>query len=77
VFIEEELTMEWNRPPCRPFIVNFLYVFTIPLGKRPNLEKLQELNIIKEAPRGFEKINKEAFIKFLKEAELDESIAVD
>lgn len=66
VFSESELRNYYNSrknrsPEYRAFIINFLYVGTIPKGKRPNLKELRELNIIDSAPRGIVTISKEAF----------------
>jgi predicted nucleic acid-binding protein len=60
VFSNEELAEYWNRKPSsRPFIVNFLYVYTLP--KKLTLKELQEHKIIEEAPRGFERLSDDAF----------------
>ena len=65
VLKEENLREFWNRyPNYKPFIVNFLYAFS--LQKRPNLEKLIEFGAISsvdEVPRGFKKIEREHFEK--------------
>jgi len=79
VFSDDELQKRWNfRQYNRPFIVNFLYVYSFP--KRINLKKLIELKIIKDtssAPRGFELITNELFQIILKESNTDESFIVD
>jgi len=74
---DEELHHEWIRDKNRPFIVNFLYAYSLP--KRINLKRLIELGIVSgidNAPRGFVKINKEDFLKIIKEVEVDEGIIV-
>ena len=79
VFSDEELKKHWNYNKFnRPFIVNFLYVYSFP--KRPNLAKLIEIGVIANvdsAPRGFEPITKEQFYKVIQESQSDESIIVN
>jgi len=79
VFSDKELKKHWNYNRYRrPFIVNFLYVYSFP--KRPNLAKLIELGVVANvgsAPRGFEPISKEQFCKIIQESQGDESIVVD
>ncbi len=64
VFSDEELKKHWNyNQNSRPFIVNFLYVFSYP--KRANLKWLNENGIIpdiRDMPRGFRKITQKDFI---------------
>jgi hypothetical protein len=60
VFTDEELAAQWNfRTHNRPFVVNFLYVYSLP--KRPNLKQLKDSGVIADAPRGFEPITDAAF----------------
>ena len=60
VFTDLALGEHWNRSPQnRPFIVNFLYVFSF--AKRLNLKTLKEQNIISDSPRGFDLLNDQAF----------------
>ncbi|MCX5905297.1 MAG: hypothetical protein NTV89_17915 [Proteobacteria bacterium] len=79
IFTDDELRKHWNfKKSLRPFIVNFLYVYSFP--KRINLQRLIELKIIKDidsAPRGFQKITSDQFNKIIKETMTDESIIVD
>lgn len=79
IFTDEELMEHWDHNKAlRPFIVNFLYVYSFP--KRPNMRRLVEVGIIRDvnsAPRGFEKITKDQFDIILKETESDASIIVD
>ncbi|AMP97877.1 hypothetical protein AY601_0938 [Pedobacter cryoconitis] len=79
VFTDEKLREYWNYSKNnRPFLVNFLYVYSLP--NRINLKRLIELEVIKDlesAPRGFQKITKEKFYKILKDTKSDESIIVD
>ena len=79
VFSDAELKEHWNHNQWnRPFIVNFLYAYSLP--KRPNLAKLIELGVVAgvdSAPRGFEPISKEQFYKIIQESQSDESIIVD
>ena len=79
VFSDEELIKHWNyRPNSRPFIVNFLYVYSF--KKRPNLKRLIEVGVIRDiqsAPRGFMRITNEQFQQILIEACFDESLIID
>jgi hypothetical protein len=79
VFSDKELEEWWNyKPHNRPFIVNFLYAYSFP--KRPNLQRLIELGVIKDinsVPRGFEKLSDDSFSKIFKESHADESIIID
>jgi hypothetical protein len=60
VFSDQDLQKQWDfKPRYRPFVVNFLYLQSF--RKRPNLKALVENGIIKEAPRGFERISRHAF----------------
>lgn len=77
VFNNEELKSYWNwTPHNRPFIVNFLYVDSFPKPK-VNLKRLRELNIIQNAPRGFEQLSDERFNLILKEAKANEDYIVN
>ena len=79
VFSDEELIRHWNyNPRNRPFIVNFLYIYSFP--KRINLEGLIKLGVIHDtesAPRGFERISDESFKKVIETTESNENIIVD
>lgn len=77
VFNDKELSKYWNwTSNNRPFIVNFLYVDSFPMPK-VNLKRLRELNIINEAPRGFELIENRKFVEILNEARANGSYIVD
>lgn len=80
VFSNEELRNFWNyNPRHRPFIINFLYVYSFRLGKRLNRKALLDLGILTGAEnelRGLKKITKEQFITILKNTETNESIIV-
>ena len=71
VFTDSKLLEYWNyNPNNRPFIVNFLYVYSFPIPYL-NLQKLIELKIIRDVesvPRGFEKISNDKFETILKES---------
>lgn len=83
VFSDEDLKIQWGKTAqngqwYKPFIVNFLYIDHMP--KRLNMEKLIQLNIIKNvdsAPRGFEPITKEEFELILKESKANERFIID
>lgn len=77
VFDNAGLKEFWNyRKNDRPFIVNFLYIDSLPMPK-VNLKRLRELNIIQNAPRGFESLSDEKFEQILKEARANESYIID
>lgn len=77
VFNDKQLSEFWNfSPKNRPFIVNFLYIDSFPMPK-VNLQRLRELNIIKDAPRGFELIENGKFVQILNEANVNGSYIVD
>ena len=79
VFSDEELKKYWDfNRRSRPFIVNFLYVYSF--SNRPNLAKLIELGVVADvdsAPRGFEPISREQFYKIIKESQCNEGIIVN
>ena len=76
MFSDEELTKHWNFSPMnRPFVVNFLYLYSFP--KRLNLKFLVENRIISQAPRGFERVSDEAFKILLGESNVDRGLVVD
>ncbi|MBN2251871.1 MAG: hypothetical protein JW724_07345 [Candidatus Altiarchaeota archaeon] len=79
VFSDEELIRRWNyNPRNRPFVVNFLYIYSFP--KRINLKGLIDLGVIPDtdsAPRGFERLSDESFDKIITETKSDENIIVD
>ena len=69
---EVQLAEYWNRYEKRkPFVVNFLYAYSLPNPFRVNLKKLIEIGVfasIEEAPRGFQKLSWDSFVKIYKEA---------
>jgi predicted nucleic acid-binding protein len=76
VFSDEKLKEFWNyNPGSKPFVVNFLYTYSLP--KRPNLAKLKQERIIVEAPRGFEEISDAPFTRLLEISHADKSLIVD
>lgn len=81
VFSNEELKTYWNyNEKNRPFIINFLYVYSFLLGKRINRKSMIELNIItgiENELRGLKKINEDQFKTILKASDTNESIIVD
>ncbi|RJP50904.1 MAG: hypothetical protein C4557_08775 [Anaerolineaceae bacterium] len=75
VFTDEELALHWNyNQRDRPFIVNFLYVYTF--QKRLNLKSLRELGIIEQAPRGFEPLTDEAFKILMENSNADQRLVI-
>lgn len=76
VFTDEELEKQWDYSRSnRPFVVNFLYVYSFP--KRPNLMQLKEDRIILSAPRGFELLTDASFDKLLEIANADRRLIID
>jgi len=78
VFTDEQLANQWTRKPNRPFILNFLYVYSFP--KRINLQKLIEIGVIHsvhDPPRGFTPISVKNLKDILQECQADASIAID
>ena len=79
VFTDEKLSKHWNfNKKSRPFIVNFLYLSSLP--KRITRQKLIEMGVISDAykgPRGFTQISVNNLKDILRESQADESIVVD
>lgn len=76
VFSDNGLKKFWDyRPKSRPFIVNFLYLYSLP--KRLNLNTLIKLGVIANAPRGFEQIYLSQFQTILRESRTDESFIIN
>jgi hypothetical protein len=79
VFTDKQLSEQWNLySGIRPFIVNFLYVYSFP--RRINLQRLIEIGVIhsvNDAPRGFTPISVKNLKDILGECQANESIAVD
>jgi hypothetical protein len=80
VFSDEELKKYWNwNANYRPFIINFLFVHSFPLGKRMNRKSLLDLGIISGAEgelRGLKQITKDQFETILHETGTSENIIV-
>lgn len=77
VFSDEELREYWNfNPNSRPFIVNFLYVYSLPTPKL-TLRDLQNHGIIASAPRGFERISQNAFNTLIEKSNAEKNFIVD
>lgn len=81
VFTDDELRKYWNyNPKSRPFIINFLYVYSFELGKRINRQKLLELNVLsgeENELRGLKKITKQQFEQILYETSTNESLVIN
>ena len=79
VFSDDELRKHWRyKPYSRPFIVDFLYTYSLP--KRPNMEALISNGIIKDiysAPRGFEQIDQNQLKRILELSEANTRLIVD
>lgn len=78
VYPEQSLRDMWRYSTRRPFVVNFLYIYSFP--HRINMKGLIDLNILSgpdDAPRGFKPITKEQLDLIFKETKSDESFVVD
>jgi predicted nucleic acid-binding protein len=79
VFTDAKLKEQWNyKPNDRPFLVNFLYVYSFP--RRINLQRMIELGIlagVHDAPRGFKAISREKFMDIIKNTDSDARFIVD
>lgn len=78
VFSDNELRNQWRYNQKKPFIVDFLYSYSLP--KRPNMNTLIEHGVIADvdsAPRGFERISNDKFETILRLSEADPYLIVD
>ena len=78
VYPEQALREMWRYSARKPFVVNFLYVYSFP--HRINMKELIDLNVlqgINDAPRGFKPITKEQLEIILKETKSDESFIIN
>lgn len=79
VFDDEELKLHWDyNTRNRPFVVNFLYLYSFP--RRPNMKELIDLGVITDsssAPRGFEQITRKQFEIILRASKTDESFIIN
>lgn len=79
IFTDKELSNFWNHNSTKPFLINFLYVYSFQIGDRMNRDKLLKLGIISGADnelRGLKQITKEQFLLILKECKVNESFIV-
>lgn len=77
VFSDDELGKHWDyNPRNRPFVVNFLYLYSFP--KRMNRKALVEAGVQNQmAPRGFERLSDEQFEILLGGSCVNRRIIVD
>jgi predicted nucleic acid-binding protein len=79
VMNDKEIERYWNwRPGSRPFLVNFLYTYSLP--KRPTLAELIDLGVIADAlsaPRGFTSISWDKFYRIIKASKSDENLIIN
>jgi predicted nucleic acid-binding protein len=79
VFSDKELRDQWNfAKGSRPFIVGFLYAYSLP--KRPTLKELIDNGIVRNiesVPRGFEQITQDQLAKILSLSQADPRAIVD
>lgn len=71
VFTDKELQKHWDWSRSRPFVVNFLFVYSLP--KRQNLKALDEIGFVSSGavPRGFARVSDESFEKLLRISNAD------
>lgn len=75
VFTDAELGKQWDyRANNPPFVVNFLYVYSLP--NRPNLKQLKEAQVISQHPRGFERLTDRGFLKLMEISSADQRLIV-
>ena len=79
VFTDKQLYSFWNYNNTKPFLINFLYVYSFQIGDRMNRDKLLKLGILTGADneiRGLKQITKEQFLLILRECKVNESFIV-
>jgi len=80
VFTDVELRKWWNyNTYTRPFIINFLHIYSFQMGERVIRKRLLELGVLtgeKNELRGLKPISKNDFFKIIKEAKIDESFII-
>lgn len=74
VYTDAELSKHWNYSKSRPFVVNFLFVYSFP--KRPNRKAMMDAGIMGDAPRGFVELSDDQFSTLLSLANADTRIVV-
>lgn len=81
IFTDSKLKEFWDyNPRNHPFIIKFLYVCSFKLGNRINRQRLLELKILKgteDELRGLKQISTDEFITIIKEAKINENLAVN
>ena len=81
IFSYSELRKYWDyNPKYRPFIIKFLYVCSFTLGNRINRQRLLDLGIIQGTDgelRGLKQISSDQLNTIIKEAKLNESLAIN
>jgi hypothetical protein len=79
VYTDEELHKHWiHNQLNRPFIVNFLYNYSLP--RRPNLAEMIDLGIItsvNSVPRGFERLSPDQLKLLLNAANADDRFIIN
>jgi len=80
VLSDEELKKWWNYNTYnRPFIINFLHVYSFWQGEKVIRKRLLDLGVLtgeEKELRGLKPISKEDFLKIIKEAKIDESFII-
>lgn len=77
VFSDEELEKHWDYSSSKPFVVNFLYLYSFP--KRMNRKALFEAGVMNQqgGPRGFEILGDDKFNLLLGGSGVERNIIVD
>jgi len=80
VFNDDELRKFWNyKPNLRPFVINFLHIFSFQLGQRINRARLLNIKVLSGSDnelRGLKKISKGDFKRIIEESKIDESFII-
>ena len=77
---EQELEEFWNYPSkLRPFVVEFLYTYSLPTPKINLFRLIKEgiISDIERVPRGFELLSKDKVNKILEISRADESFIIN
>lgn len=76
VFSESELLRHWDyNPRNRPFVVHFLYTYSLP--KRPTLGQMKNAGVLIDYPRGFEPLSDYGFNRLLEISNAEDCPIID
>lgn len=75
VFNDTKLAQLWDSNSySKPFVVKFLNAITLP--RKINLSTLKEIQAVSDAPRGFEKLSEQQFMKIVEHSQLTPAIII-